>query len=101
MASELDIKRILGSLRLMRVFMKFKTSRTERQLLRMQAKNNVILLEEGEDLTKLPNYAYVQNFFFKCMFFVVFDGVAHIKDSGRLATLQALYSRCTVLNRPL
>ena len=53
MASELDIKRILGSLRLMRVFMKFKTSRTERQLLRMQAKNNVILLEEGEDLTKL------------------------------------------------
>ena len=53
MASELDIKRILGSLRLMRVFMKFKTSRTERQLLRMQAKNNVILLKEGEDLTKL------------------------------------------------
>ena len=32
-----------------------KTTRTERQLLRMQAKNNVIILNEGEDLKKLDD----------------------------------------------
>ena len=33
--------------------MKFTTTRTERQLLRMQAKNNIIVLDEGEDVKKL------------------------------------------------
>jgi hypothetical protein len=35
--------------------MKFKTTRTERQLLRMQAKNNVIVLNENEDVNKLDD----------------------------------------------
>ena len=35
--------------------MNFKTTRTERQLLRMQAKNNVIILNEGEDVKKLDD----------------------------------------------
>jgi len=55
LASELDIKRILRSLRLMRAFIKFKTNRKERQLLRMQAASNVIVLNEEEDLTELKN----------------------------------------------
>ena len=37
--------------------MKFTTTRTERQLLRMQAKNNVIVLDEGEDVTQLDGLA--------------------------------------------
>ena len=39
----------------MRAFIKFKTTRTERQLLRMQAESNVIVLNEGEDLKKLES----------------------------------------------
>ena len=53
LASELDIKRILKSLRLMRSFIKFKTTKTERKLLRMQAANNVVVLHQGEDVRKL------------------------------------------------
>ena len=45
LASELDIKRILRSLRLMRAFIKFSTTKTDRQLLRMQAADNVIVLK--------------------------------------------------------
>ena len=37
--------------------MKFTTTRTERQLLRMQSKNNVIVLDEGEDVKKLNGLA--------------------------------------------
>ena len=55
LASELDIKRILQSLRLMRAFIKFKTTREERQLFRMQAMDNVIILEKAEDVTKLED----------------------------------------------
>jgi hypothetical protein len=50
LASELDIKRILRSLRLMRAFIKLKTTKTERQLLRMQASSNVVVLNEREDI---------------------------------------------------
>ena len=39
----------------MRAFLKFRTTRTERQLLRMQAANKVIVLEDHEDVTKLNN----------------------------------------------
>ena len=37
----------------MRAFLKFRTTKTERQLLRMQAANKVIVLEDHEDVTKL------------------------------------------------
>ena len=37
----------------MRAFIRFKTTRTERHLLHMQAAENVIVLNEGEDVTKL------------------------------------------------
>ena len=37
--------------------MKFTTTRTERQLLRMEAKSNVIVLDEDEDVTKLDGLA--------------------------------------------
>ena len=39
----------------MRAFIKFNTTRTERQLLRMQAESNVIVLNEGEDLKQLED----------------------------------------------
>ena len=39
----------------MRAFLKYRTTRTERQLLRMQLSNNVIILEDGEDVKKLNN----------------------------------------------
>ena len=39
----------------MRAFVKFKTTRTERQLLRMQATSNVIFLKDGEDVKKLED----------------------------------------------
>ena len=39
----------------MRAFLKYRTTRTERQLLRMQLSNKVIILEDGEDVKKLNN----------------------------------------------
>ena len=39
----------------MRAFVKFKTTRTERQLLRMQAASNGIFLKDGEDVKKLED----------------------------------------------
>jgi hypothetical protein len=39
----------------MRAFLKFSTTRTERQLLRMQSTKKLIVLEDGEDVTKLKN----------------------------------------------
>lgn len=54
LASELDIKRILNSIRLFRVALKFLTTPTQRKLLRMQAANNVVEVdvEEYESLKK-------------------------------------------------
>ena len=37
----------------MRAFVKFRTTKTERQLLRMQAYDNVITLKPGEDFKRL------------------------------------------------
>ena len=42
----------------MRAFVRFRTTKTERQLLRMQAKENVIVLNAGEDLKKLDKLDY-------------------------------------------
>ena len=53
LASEMDVKRILKSLRFMRAFVRFRTTKTERQLLRMQATDNVVILKSGEDLKRL------------------------------------------------
>ena len=55
LASELDIKRILRSLRFMRAFIKFKTTKAERKLLRMQAIENVIHIDIGEDVKNLED----------------------------------------------
>ena len=37
----------------MRAFVRFRTTKTERQLLRMQATDNVVILKSGEDLKRL------------------------------------------------
>lgn len=57
LAAELDIKRILNSLRLFRATFKFLTTPTQRKLLRMQAQNNVIEVRpaEYENLAKPVN----------------------------------------------
>lgn len=54
LTAELDIKRIMNSLRLFRATFKFLTTPTQRKLLRMQAQNNVIEVRpaEYENLTK-------------------------------------------------
>ena len=53
LASELDIQRILSSLRLFRNFIKFRMTKTERRLLRMQ-EDNVVTVTDAQikDLTK-------------------------------------------------
>jgi len=48
LAAEMDIKRVLNTLRLFRVSLKFLTTPTQRKLLRMQAENNVIELKPSE-----------------------------------------------------
>ena len=54
LTAELDIKRILSTLRLFRATLKFLTTPKQRKLLRMQAKENVIEVRpaEYESLTK-------------------------------------------------
>lgn len=61
LTAELDIKRIMNSLRVFRSALKFLTTSDQRKLIRMQAANNVIEVrpEEYENLTKpIPSKDY-------------------------------------------
>ena len=61
MASEMDIKRILKTLRLMRVFFKYRTTRIERKLMRMQADANVIEVNVDLEEKNLKKPLYKQS----------------------------------------